>query len=131
MPVLAEREDRLQAVVPVALHAWFRHPADLRAAVQSVVACGGDTDTTGAITGALVGAGMGRAGIPADLLDNLAEWPRTVAWLESLAERLADAVDQSRPGTPPPLPVPGLAARNLVFLLVVLFHGLRRLLPPY
>lgn len=117
--------------VPVALHAWFRHPADLRAAVQSVIACGGDTDTTGAITGALVGAGVGRAGIPAALLDNLAEWPRTVAWMERLAERLADIVEKGRPEPPPALPALGLAARNLVFLVVVLFHGLRRLLPPY
>jgi signal recognition particle subunit SRP54 len=31
----------------------------------------------------------------------------------------------------PRLPVLGIMARNLFFLLVVLFHGFRRLAPPY
>lgn len=121
--------------VPVVLHAWFRHLAapggGLRAALQSVIRCGGDTDTTAAILGGIVGAGVGPAGIPADLLNNLAEWPRSVAWMERLAERLAAVVEDRTPRTPLPLNLPGLAFRNLFFLLVVLSHGLRRLLPPY
>ena len=47
--------------VPVALHAWLSHPADCRAAVLAVVRCGGDADTTGAIAGAVVGAGVGHS----------------------------------------------------------------------
>lgn len=61
--------------VPVALHAWLSFPADCRAAVLAAVRCGGDTDTTGAIAGALVGVGVGPAGIPGDWLEALREWP--------------------------------------------------------
>jgi ADP-ribosyl-[dinitrogen reductase] hydrolase len=52
--------------VPVALYAWLRYPDDFRAAVQSAIRCGGDTDTVAAITGALVGIRVGKAGIPAE-----------------------------------------------------------------
>src|SRR5262249_13042069 len=40
--------------VPVALYAWLRRPGDFRRAVEDVIALGGDADSTGAITGALV-----------------------------------------------------------------------------
>jgi ADP-ribosyl-[dinitrogen reductase] hydrolase len=117
--------------VPVVLHAWFRHPADLRAALLEVIRCGGDTDTTAAILGGIVGARVGRAGIPAPWLAGLCEWPRSPAWIEALARRLAGVVRTGRAQPAAPLPALGLALRNLVFLAVVLLHGLRRLLPPY
>jgi ADP-ribosyl-[dinitrogen reductase] hydrolase len=117
--------------VPVALHAWLSHPKDFRQAIDSVLACGGDTDTTAAITGGIVGAGVGRAGIPEEWLAGLIEWPRTVAWMENLGTELAAALEQQSPRRPPRLPIAGLMARNLFFLMVVLCHGFRRLAPPY
>ena len=117
--------------VPVTLHAWLTHPADLRGGILAVVRCGGDTDTTGAITGGILGAAVGRAGISQEWLDGLWEWPRTVAWMDRLGTQLAAVVQQDVPQRPPPLFVPGLFLRNLVFIGVVLSHGLRRLLPPY
>lgn len=112
--------------VPVALHAWFRHPRDVRAGVLGVIRCGGDTDTTGAIAGGILGAGTGPAGLPTDWLDRLADRPRTVAWMTTLARRLAGD-DVRIPAVFPP----ALLLRNLVFLLIILAHGFRRLLPPY
>lgn len=50
--------------VPVALYCWLRARGDFRAAVSSVIALGGDTDTTAAIVGGMVGADVGAAGIP-------------------------------------------------------------------
>ena len=47
--------------VPVTIHAWLRHPLDFRAAITAVVCCGGDTDTTGAMVGGIVGASVGKA----------------------------------------------------------------------
>ncbi len=117
--------------VPVALHAWLSHPRDYRAAVTAVIRCGGDTDSTAAIVGAVVGAGVGRAGIPSGWRDRLWEWPRSVAWMDRLAAATAAAVAAGTPQRPPRvLPVVGLV-RNLVFLAVVLAHVARRLLPPY
>ena len=117
--------------VPVALHAALRHPTDFRAAITTAVACGGDTDSVAAIVGGVVGAGVGEAGIPAAWHDGLAEWPRNVAWMYDLGERVSAAIESHRPGQMLPVFLPALALRNLLFLGVVLFHGIRRLLPPY
>lgn len=117
--------------VPVALHAWLSFPADCRAAVLAVVHCGGDTDTTGAITGALVGAGVGPDGIPAEWVASLREWPRTADWMTRLAATLAVVLDTRQPQKPSGLPLLPLLARNIFFAAVILAHGFRRLLPPY
>ena len=123
--------------VPVALHAWMRHPHDWHGAIQSVLCCGGDTDTVAAITGAVVGATVGEAGLPAEGLSKIGEWPRSVRWQRELAHRVAEAWPASNSDVPPqrikPLPLPlwGLMMRNGFFFWLVLAHGLRRLLPPY
>lgn len=117
--------------VPVALHAWLSFPEDLPAALQAAIRCGGDTDSVAAIVGALVGARVGPEGIPPLLLDGLVEWPRTVAWMTRLGEKLAWLQSPNAFVVPPGLNPPGLLLRNAAFLVVVLAHGLRRLLPPY
>jgi ADP-ribosylglycohydrolase len=117
--------------VPVALQAWFRHEDDHAGAVESVVRCGGDTDTVAAIVGGIVGARVGPEGVPADWLDRLAEWPRSTGWIRRLGERLGRRFAAGEAGAPLPLNVPALFLRNLVFMAVVLLHGFRRLLPPY
>lgn len=117
--------------VPVALHCWFRHPTDYRAAVVEAIRCGGDTDTVAAIVGGIVGARVGKSGIPKEWLEGLWEWPRTVAWMESLARRLAAVSSEDNPQEALSVAWPGVLVRNVFFLLVVFLHGLRRLLPPY
>lgn len=117
--------------VPVALHVWLRHQRDCRAALTEVIRLGGDTDTTGAIVGALVGAGVGKAGIPPQWLADLWEWPRTLAWMEKVGAKLAETCAKGDSAGAMPLNVPALMLRNTVFLVIVLTHGFRRLLPPY
>jgi ADP-ribosyl-[dinitrogen reductase] hydrolase len=117
--------------VPVALHAWLRHPRDFRSAVISVIRCGGDTDTTAAIVGGIVGSAVGKAGIPREWLDALAEWPRSVAWMERLASDVSAAIITGDPKRPPRLPIAPVLIRNFLLIAVVLFHGFRRYLPPY
>lgn len=117
--------------VPVAIHAWLRHPHDYRTAVLEVISCGGDTDTTAAIAGAIVGAGVGEAGIPREWRDALWEWPRTMTWIERLGEQLAQVCATAEPQRALDLPFLATLARNVVFAIVVLAHGFRRLLPPY
>jgi ADP-ribosylglycohydrolase len=117
--------------VPVAIHAWLRNQGDIRRGIVDVIRCGGDTDTTGAIVGGIVGSSVGKAGIPAEWLRGLADWPRTVRWMEELGNHVARAISLGRPERPPRLPALGLLARNAFFLAVVLLHGARRGLPPY
>jgi len=116
--------------VPVAVYAWFHHFGDFARALVAVLDCGGDTDTAGAIVGALCGAVVGGAGIPEDWVHGIADWPRGPDLLLELADRLAEAAGGASRG-----PVryfwPGLLPRNAFFLLVVLLHGFRRLAPPY
>lgn len=116
--------------VPVAIHAWLSHPEDWLDAVQSVIRCGGDADTTAAIVGAIVGCRTGPEGIPLHLIQRFVDWPRSIRWLEILSQRLAS----SRVGAPCPVSNISFLAillRNAVFLLIVLFHGFRRVFPPY
>ena len=81
--------------------------------------------------GAIVGAGTGRAGIPREWVDRLWEWPRSIGWMERLAEAADEAVRTGAPRQPPRVfPVVGLV-RNGIFLAIVLGHVARRLLPPY
>lgn len=122
--------------VPVCLHAWLSHPLDFRSAVLSVIHCGGDADTTAAIVGGIVGAAVGRDGIPQQWRTDLQEWPRTVAWIERLGVATAESAlptDSSEcyQATHPPLFLPGILLRNVLFLIVVVLHGFRRMLPPY
>jgi ADP-ribosylglycohydrolase len=117
--------------VPAVIHAWLVNTGDFRKPLLEIVNCGGDTDTTGAILGAIVGSALGKEGIPQEWIDDLIEWPRTPEWMESLAHQLAETVSTSRSEKPIRLPVLGVVFRNVLFMLVVLFHGFRRLFPPY
>lgn len=116
--------------VPSALHAWFRNPHDYRAAVLEIIRFGGDTDTTAAILGGIIGSGVGKAGIPTEWLDGLCEWPRNIKWMEELGGKLARVVDgvSQRPQA---VFFPAVLLRNVMFIVIVLAHGFRRLLPPY
>ena len=117
--------------VPVSIYAWLRHRNDFRTALESALDCGGDTDTVGAIVGAIVGAKVGKGGIPCEWITGVCEWPRSVLLLEQIAARLARQKDNAHALGPVRYFWPGLVPRNLLFLVVVLIHGVRRLAPPY
>ena len=117
--------------VPVAVHAWLRQRRAFVAAVQDVIRCGGDTDSTAAIVGGIIGASVGKEGIPAKWLDHLFEWPRTVTWMEHLGRRLEESLVKGQSERPPRLSAVGVLARNMLFLVIVLAHAGRRCLPPY
>lgn len=117
--------------VPVAIHAWLSNPRDFRAAVTSVIQCGGDTDTTAAIVGGIVGTATGESGIPQEWISTMCEWPRSVDWMRRLACQLDETTHDGFAQKPIALNFPVVLLRNLVFLSVVLMHGIRRLFPPH
>lgn len=117
--------------VPVAIYAALRHSSDYSTALAQVIACGGDTDTAGAITGALIGARLGTAAIPEEWRAGIVEYPLSIGLLGQVAERLDHQLDTGSPAGPVRYGWPAIPFRNLAFLGVVLAHGLRRLLPPY
>jgi hypothetical protein len=93
--------------------------------------CGGDTDTVGAIAAALAGATVGEGGIPPEWLHGIVDWPRSIKLLRAVANRLGDQLQSGSPQGKVPYFWPAVLPRNLVFLAIVLLHGLRRLAPPY
>ena len=111
--------------VPVALYAWLRHYGDYRAGLEAVLNCGGDTDTVGAITGALLAIS---SAIPNEWVAGLCDYPISRTYLEQLAHALEPRPEENRQNLPPFSWV-ALPFRNLVFLIVVLAHVCRRIIP--
>ncbi|MGK7876316.1 MAG: ADP-ribosylglycohydrolase family protein [Xenococcaceae cyanobacterium] len=114
--------------VPVVIQVWLRHQRDYHRAIAEIIQLGGDTDTTAAILGGIIGAAVGKTGIPQQWLEDLWEYPRTVNWIEALGKRLAQVCADGSRQPALPLPVYGLFLRNLFFLLVVIFYVFRRLI---
>jgi len=117
--------------VPVALYAWLRHPGDFPAALKAGLNCGGDTDTVGAIIGALAGTTCGEQGIPTEWLARIWEWPRSCGFIKQVATGLAQQSTARKPLGPVRYFWPGLIPRNLLFLLIVLTHGFMRMAPRF
>ncbi len=117
--------------VPVVIHAWLTHQQDYPGAILGIIRCGGDTDTTAAILGGIIGASVGEGGIPKLWLQGLWEWPRNVKWIKLVGKRLANVVHQEVFDESLSVPIFAIFLRNLLFIIVVIVHGFRRFLPPY
>lgn len=77
---------------PCVLQTWFRHADDFAGGLTELIEAGGDTDTAGAIFGGIVGARVGRKGIPERWREDIIEWPRTIRWIEALGSALAESL---------------------------------------
>ena len=108
--------------VAVALYGWLRHRGEFETMLKEVIACGGDTDSVAAIAGGICGAEVGEQGIPPTWIAGICDWPYSVGFIRRMAEVV---------GKPPKALWPAMLLRNVVFIIVVLLHGFRRLLPPY
>ena len=116
-------------VVPMALYSWMRHPEDFKTALTTALNCGGDTDTVGAILGGLAGASLGLEKIPEEWSNKLADWPRSKAFMLRVAERMSEQITAKKRLGGVRCFWPGVIPRNILFIAIVLLHGLRRLLP--
>ena len=77
------------------------------------------------VVGAIAGAGLGREGLHAEWLNGISEWPRSVVLLEKIALRLFRQKGAADILGPVRYFWAGLIPRNILFLLVVIVHGLR------
>ncbi|MCY3010824.1 MAG: ADP-ribosylglycohydrolase family protein [Planctomycetota bacterium] len=117
--------------VPIAIHCWLSFPNDFQKAVTVAIECGGDADTTAAIVGGIIGARVGKQGIPTEWIRGIWEWPRSAPWMESLGIELSRAWPNSPASRAPSTNPMAVVMRNFIFLAIVLCHGFRRLGPPY
>jgi ADP-ribosylglycohydrolase len=88
--------------VTMALYAFLRQPDDYRESIRLVLQSGGDVDTIGAMTGALLGARLGLAGLPARLRKGILH--------ADVIMQIADQLFDRR--FPAPKPVPAPVARH-------------------
>ena len=108
--------------VPVALYGWLKHQGNFKLTLNSIIACGGDTDTVAAIAGGIAGIQVGRDGIPTPWQKYYRDWPLSLNCLSKMANFQKNSTL--------PLYIYHLV-RNVFFYALVIIHGLRRLLPPY
>ena len=117
--------------VPMVIRVWLNFPDSYHEALIHMIRLGGDTDTTAAILGAIIGARVGKEGIPDLWLKQLRDWPCNKKWIESLGNQLTQTVFTGEAQIPQSLSFVKLILRNFFFMAIVLLYGFRRLLPPY
>jgi ADP-ribosyl-[dinitrogen reductase] hydrolase len=116
--------------VPAVIYSILRNKGQFKESLEDVLNCGGDADTTGAILGAVLGASGKSVSIPAEWVENIVEWPRSVSFMRVLSEQL-DNYKNGKNYAPVNYFLPFVLVRNILFLLLVLLHGLLRLIPAF
>lgn len=110
--------------LPIVLHSWLRNKDNLKQAIIDVVVCGGDTDTTGAIVGSIVGA---RTKVfPKKWIDGIVDYPRNVTFIETISLQLAKVVESKQVEKASSLSAMAIVFRNIFFLIVVLIVSVTR-----
>ena len=115
--------------VPVVLQCWLRYPTDYRAAIESIIRCGGDTDSTAAILGGIIGARVGAEALPQHWRSELWDWPNSPKYIERVARELESAHSQGVAVVAPRITLGAPFLRNAFFLMVILVHAARRMVP--
>lgn len=117
--------------VAVVIYCWLNNSNSPQKALEEVIRCGGDTDTTAAILGAIIGAKIGPEGFPPEWRNNLIEWPRTVVWMKNLSQSFEISLRQKKAVNYTKVPFLMNLLRNLCFIVIIFAHLVRRMLPPY
>ncbi len=110
---------------PMVIFAALRFGNDPREALEQLWSCGGDVDTTGAILGGILGARHGEDAFPQDWVTGIHNGPMST----TVVRRAAMALQKLCHARPISWWWIGVPIRNFIFLLIVLGHGFRRLLP--
>jgi ADP-ribosylglycohydrolase len=114
--------------IPVVIFLWLRYLENYEKALTEIIKLGGDTDTTAAILGAIIGSRVGKEGIPKSWLNNLWLYPVSLPWLERLGDRLTEVVTNNNQQKYLSFPIYGLWLRNIFFLIIIIGHLGYRLL---
>lgn len=113
--------------VPIIIQIWLRNQNRYSKGIKEIIYLGGDTATTAAILGGIIGASVGTSGIQQKWLDDIIDFPRNINWIKSLGKRLAQSCQTKSPNSALPLAFYLLFLRNLIFLIVILFRAFYRL----
>lgn len=108
------------------IQVWLRHQDEFSYGLEEIIEVGGDTDTTAAILGGIIGSWTGVEGIPSDWRNNIIEWPRSIGWLEEVAKKLAEVCESQKSNLSPYYPWYLIPFRNLFFIFLVLVQVIKR-----
>lgn len=118
--------------VPAVIQTWQQYRDDPVQGLNHLIALGGDTDTAGAIFGGIVGVRHGEA-----MFKQISgTWCEPILTPQYFA-KLANQIEQISPRHnfaqvwQYPITLLLKLLRNLLFLVIVLLHGFRRIFPPY
>ena len=112
--------------LPIVLHSWLRNRNDLKQAIIDVVKCGGDTDTTGAIVGSIVGANLKGEEPPQAWIDGIFDFPRDVKFIEKISFELANVIEHKKADKASSLSALLIILRNVLFLIIVIIVSVTR-----
>lgn len=122
----------IYATVPAVIQTWQQYRDDPVQGLNHLIALGGDTDTAGAIFGGIVGVRHGEA-----MFKQISgTWCEPILTPQYFA-KLANQIEQISPRHnfaqvwQYPITLLLKLLRNLLFLVIVLLHGFRRIFPPY
>jgi len=110
--------------LPIVLHSWLRNRDNLKQAIIDVVLCGGDTDTTGAIVGSIVGAKAKEP--PREWIEGIIDFPRDLAFIEEVSVKLNRVFEEKKSQKAPRLSAVAILIRNVLFFLIVLVVAVTR-----
>lgn len=116
--------------VPAVVQTWCQYRENPLAGLNHLIQQGGDTDTTCAIFGGIVGVRFGQQ-MYHSMAGTWCETKITATWLERLSHQAYDVYQHNISQKPLSLFGIWTYPRNMIFLMIVLLHGFRRLLPPY
>lgn len=116
--------------IPAVIHCWLNNQNDFKNAILEMINCGGDTDTTAAILGTIIGAKGNIKNIPAEWKDKVISFPFNDSYIEKLSEALEKSLNKQNISIDKPLDIL-LFIKNITMYPVILFYGFRRLFPPY
>jgi ADP-ribosylglycohydrolase len=111
--------------LPIILHSWLRNPHNLKQAIIDVILCGGDTDTTGAIVGSIVGANS-KVTLPQEWMECIVDYPLNIKHIEESAKKLTQVLQEQKPTKAPKTCWLLTLIRNMVFLMIVLVVSITR-----
>ncbi len=114
--------------IPVVIQIWLRCPDNYEKSLTEIIKLGGDTDTTAAILGAIIGSRVGKEGIPTNWLNNLWLYPVNLPWLENLGEKLSEVITNNKKQKYLSFPLYGIWIRNSLFLIIIIGHLCYRLI---
>ncbi len=117
--------------VPVVLFLALKSEEGFLESLRSVILLGGDTDTTAAILGGILGGRITNWNHFSKQLNAVVDWPISKRSIKKQSRKIVLGASGEEVVGFPLIVGPVVFLRNLIFLTIVLGHGFRRLLPPY